>query len=336
LFIKQSTSSCVILLVYVDDIILTGNNEKDIQAVKVFLGSQFMIKDLGELKFFLGIEIVETSVGLCLSQRKYCLDLLHEYGLLSSKPVNTPLDMNAVITSKGINSDDHLIENVTEFQKIVGKLIYLTNTRPDISYTVHVISRFMQAPRMSHFKLALRVLRYLKGVPGLGILIPKGNSLVLSAWSDADWGKCLDTRRSVTGYAIFLGKSLISWKSKKQTTVSKSSTEAEYRALSTTTCELLLILKIMREIGIKNVLPISLYCDNRSAVLITANPVMHEKTKHIDIDAHLVRDKVTEGVVKVFQVESENQVADILTKALGFKQHELLCNKLGLYNLFQV
>lgn len=120
---------------------------------------------------------------------------------------------------------------------------------------------------------------------------------------------------------FFFGESLISWKSKKQTTVSKSSTEAEYRAMSSTTCELLLILKIMREVGIIYTLPIALYCDNRSAVLITANPIMHETTKHIDIDAHLVRDKVSEGVVKVFQVESQKQVADILTKALGTKQH---------------
>lgn len=254
LFFKHCGSSCVILLVYVDDIVLTGSSISEVDKVKLFLKSQFLIKDLGELKFFLGIEIVETNEGLCLSQRKYCLDLLHEYGLLSSKPINTPLDMNVIVTSEGVNDKDELIENITEYQKVVGKLIYLTNTRPHISYTVQILSRFMHAPRMSHFKLDFPVLRYLKGVPGFGVLIPKGNNLTLSAWSDADWGKCLDTRRSVTGYAIFLGKSLISWKSKRQTKVSKSSCEAEYRALSSTTCELLLILKVMRELCIEVVL----------------------------------------------------------------------------------
>jgi len=264
------------------------------------------------------------------------LELLHEYGLLSAKPINTPLDMNVVVVSEGLGTDDSFVNNVTEYQKIVGKMIYLTNTRPDISYVVQVLSRFMHSPRNSHFKLAMRVLRYLKGSPGLGILIPKGNELRLSGWSDADWAKCLDSRRSVTGYAVFLGNSLVSWKSKKQDTVSKSSTEAEYRALSSLNCEILWIIKLLRDLKVKVTLPVELFCDNRSAVLICSNPVLHERTKHIDIDVHLVRDKVSEGVVKVIQVSSLNQIADIFTKPLGVKQHDFLCKKLFLYNAFQV
>lgn len=140
LFIRNNNNSVVYLLVYVDDIVLTGNSEIEIGLVKDFLKTKFLIKDLGKLKFFLGIEVIDTDFGICLSQRKYCLELLHDFGLLGCKPLSTPLDPNAVINGNGINSKDELLENVTEFQKLIGKLIYLTITRPDISYTVQTLS----------------------------------------------------------------------------------------------------------------------------------------------------------------------------------------------------
>ncbi|KAI3521421.1 hypothetical protein L1887_10887 [Cichorium endivia] len=336
LYIKQDKDLFIILLVYVDDIVLTGNNENEIKSVKDFLKSQFLIKDLGILRFFLGIEIVKTNNGLCLSQRKYCLELLYEFGLLGSKPIRTPLDVNVTISSSSCSKDDDLLENVTEYQKLVGKLIYLTNTRPDISFTVQTLSQFMHAPRKSHLKIAVRVLRYLKLCPGKGILMSKSDELVLTAWADADWAKCVNSRRSVTGYCLFLGNSLISWKSKKQSTISRSSTESEYRALATVTCEVLWLLKLMRDLGLKYKVPVSLYCDNQSAILLSLNPVLHERTKHIEIDVHLVRDKVSEGVIKVVKVNSLEQIADVFTKPLGVSQHNVLSEKLGLYNAFPV
>lgn len=153
-----------------------------------------------------------------MSQRKYYLELLYEFGLLASKPIKTPLDANVTVSSGCSNDKDDLLENVTEYQKLVGKLIYLTNTRPDISFTVQTLSQFMHAPRKSYLKVAIRVLRYLKLFLGKGVLISKSDELLLTAWADSDWAKCVNSRRSITGYCLSLGSSLISWKSKKQST----------------------------------------------------------------------------------------------------------------------
>lgn len=135
-------------------------------------------------------------------------------------------------------------------------------------------------------------------------MISKSNELLLTAWAYSDWAKCGNSRRSITGYCLFSGSSLISWKSKKQSTVSRSSTESEYRALATVTCEVLWLLKLLKDLGIEYKVPISLYCDNQSSILLSLNPVLHERTKHIEIDIHLVRDKVSEGVIKVVKVNT--------------------------------
>ncbi|GJZ46651.1 ribonuclease H-like domain-containing protein [Tanacetum coccineum] len=231
LFTKADSGMFLALLVYVDDIIITGNSLVHIENFKTFLKSKFQIKDLGKLKYFLGIEVVETDKGLCLSQRKYCLDLLSEFGLLACKPSAVPLEQNLKISSEP-TLNDPVIDKITEYQKLIGKLIYLTHTRPDISYVVHCLSQFMHRPLRSHLKIALKVLRYLKGSPGKGVHIIRCPKVSLETFVDADWAKCLITRKSVTGFCLFLNGSLVSWKSKKQNTLSKSTAEAEYRAMA--------------------------------------------------------------------------------------------------------
>ncbi|KAL4569586.1 hypothetical protein LXL04_025227 [Taraxacum kok-saghyz] len=308
--------------VYVDDIILTGNNESEINKVKDFLMSKFRIKDLGLLRFFLGIEIIKHGNGVCLCQRKYVLELLHEYGMLGCKPVNTPFDQSTVVSDTGIDENDVLLSDFTGYQKLIGKLIYLTITRPDISYAIQTLSQFMHAPRKSHVKLAMRVLRYLKLNPGKGISIIKSKSLKLIAYVDADWAKCLSTRRSVSGYCLFLGDSLISWRSKKLPTVSRSSTESEYRALAVVTnCEVIWVLKLLKDMRIPCKPPVNVFVDNNSAIDLSLNPVFHERTKHIEVDVHFVRDKVMDGVIEVSKIDTMEQLADIFTKSLGSKQH---------------
>ncbi|XP_023742003.1 secreted RxLR effector protein 161-like [Lactuca sativa] len=170
--------------------------------------------------------------------------------MLGCKPVKTPLEVNFVF-SRDCDDNSDLIRNITELQKLLGKLIYLTVTRPDNSYAVQVLSQFMHKPRKSHLNVAFRLLRYLKECPGKGVVFSKSNNFDIIGYVDADWAKCLSTRRSVCGYLVYLGSSLISWKSKKQSTVSRSSTESEYRALGSVTCEVLWILKVLSDIGFK-------------------------------------------------------------------------------------
>nr|XP_043616440.1 uncharacterized mitochondrial protein AtMg00810-like [Erigeron canadensis] len=310
-----------------------GNDRDQVENVKFFLNTKFLIKDLGKLKYFLGIEVIDTHKGVCLCQRKYCMDLLFEYGLLGAKPMKTPMDMNLVIFDR-LDNTDPFIENITLYQKIIGKLIYLTISRPDISYSVQCLSQYMHAPKVSHLKLAFRILRYLKKNPGKGIHIVKGESFSLSAFVDFDWGKCVTSRRSVTGFCIFLNGSLISWKSKKQNTVSRSSSEAEYRAMATVTCEIIWILNALKDLGVTNLLPVTLFCDNKSAVLIANNPVLHERTKHIEIDIHVVREKVISGLLNLVKINTSLQSADIFTKSLCVRQHEFLLEKLNMIDMF--
>ncbi|GKC82028.1 ribonuclease H-like domain-containing protein [Tanacetum coccineum] len=187
LFTKSFGDVFIALLVYVDDIIITGNSLTEIEKVKQFLKAKFMIKDLGKLKYFLGIEVLDTPKGICLNQRKYCLELIDEFGLLAGKPSNLPMQPNISLTSEPSDTDP-LFDNVTKYQKLIDKLIYLTTTRPDIAYTVSYLSQFMHNPLKSHLKTALKVIRYLKGSPGKGINVIKGfaSSIDLKAYSDAD------------------------------------------------------------------------------------------------------------------------------------------------------
>ncbi|GJT77345.1 putative reverse transcriptase domain-containing protein [Tanacetum coccineum] len=193
LYTKSNKGVFVALLVYVDDIIITGYSVSEIEKFKTFLKSKFMIKYLGKLKYFLGIEAIDTNKGICLNQRKYVLDLLFEYGMLACKPAKTPLQSKLSITNEA-TVDDPLLDNITNYQKLMGKLIYLTNTRPDISYDVHCLSQFMHSHSKSHLKTAFKILRYLKGSPGLGIHITKILVKVESANQIADiLTKGLDT-----------------------------------------------------------------------------------------------------------------------------------------------
>ncbi|KAJ0900510.1 putative RNA-directed DNA polymerase [Helianthus annuus] len=333
LFFKIHKDVIVYLLVYVDDIVITGNSVCEIDSVKQKLRSKFLIKDLGELKYFLGIEVIKQSSGVCLSQRKYCLELLTEYGMSGCKPVSNPIEQNHVITSLCKENSD-IVDNITGYQKLVGKLIYLAHTRPDISYTVHYLSQYMHSPTQGHLKIAFRLLRYLKQSPGKGVLLSKGSNFKLLAYADSDWGKCLESRRSVTGFCVFLGNSLVSWKSKKQGTVSRSSAEAEYRSMCAAACEVVWLKNILHELDISVELPVFLHCDNSAALSIAVNPVFHDRTKHFEIDLFFLRDLISKGVIKAIGIQSEKQLADLMTKGLLIGQHNELCSKIGMYNPF--
>uniref|UniRef100_A0A2N9EJA7 Reverse transcriptase Ty1/copia-type domain-containing protein n=1 Tax=Fagus sylvatica TaxID=28930 RepID=A0A2N9EJA7_FAGSY len=228
LFTRSHGSSFLALLVYVDDILIASNDMESVTKLKKSLDAEFKLKDLGNLKYFLGLEVARSSKGISLCQRKYALEILSDSGMLGSKPVQTPMEQNLKLSE----TDGTLLDDPSVYRRLVGRLLYLTVTRPDLSYSVQKLSQYMAKPTTSHLTAAHRVLRYVKGSPGQGLFFSASSNLHLKSFSDSDWAGCPDTRRSITGYCVFLGDSLISWKSKKQHTVSRSSAEAEYRAMA--------------------------------------------------------------------------------------------------------
>jgi hypothetical protein len=312
LFVYHSNTQVAYLLLYVDDIVLTASSTTFLTHIISLLQTEFSMTDLGSLHHFLGIAVTRDSSGLFLSQRQYSIDLLTRAGMLDCQPSRTPVD-----TSSKFSSDGDIFPDPTLYRSLTGALQYLTITRPEISYAVQQACLYMHDPRVPHFNHVKRILRYLKGTLDHSLHINHSSPTSLTAYSDADWAGCPDTRRSTSGYCVFLGNNLISWSSKRQLTVSRSSAEAEYRAVAHAVAETVwlrqLLVELHRPIGQATVV----YCDNISAVYMSGNPVQHRRTKHIEIDIHFVREKVALGEVRVLHVPSTAQFADIFTKGLA-------------------
>lgn len=197
---------------YVDDVLISGPSQHLIDGVRDYLHDAFTVKDLGAAKFFLGIEIARGDQGTVLCQQKYVLDLLSQSRLLGCHPASTPLPSGVVLAQR---NEDRL-SDPEPYRRLVGQLLYLNLTRPNISYATQQLSQFVSKLTRLHLNAAHHVLRYLKGCPSLGLFIAASTDFYLTAYSDADWASCIDTRRSLTGYCVYLGKTLISWKYKKQ------------------------------------------------------------------------------------------------------------------------
>ncbi|KAL4580201.1 hypothetical protein LXL04_016385 [Taraxacum kok-saghyz] len=285
LFVRCTSAGRIILSLYVDDMIITGDDHDGIESLKRDLAIRFAMKDLGLLRYFLGIEVAHSPKGYLLSQTKYISDLFERARLTDNRTTDTPIESNA----KYSPTDGVPLSDPSLYRTIVGSLVYLTVIRPDIAHADHVVSQFVTAPSSVHWGAVLRILRYLRGTQFRTLAFPSTSSLELRVYSDANWDIDIYDRKSTAGYCVFLMDSLISWKSKKQDVVSRSSTKSEYRAMAIATCEVVWLRWLLADIW---------------------NSVFHERTKHIEIDCHFTRHHLQKGTISLPYVPSKLQIAD--------------------------
>ncbi|GJS89066.1 ribonuclease H-like domain-containing protein [Tanacetum coccineum] len=311
LFIYRQGDDTAFLLLYVDDIVLTASSDRLLQQIIASLHREFSMTDLGALNYFLGISVTRDSSGMFLSQRKYAMEILERAHMVGCNSSRTPVDTESKLGDGGTP-----VVDPTLYRSLAGSLQYLTFTRPDITYAVQQVCLYMHDPREPHFSALKRILRYVQGTLDYGLQLFSSTTDSLIAYSDADWAGCPTTRRSTSGYCVFLGNNLLSWSSKRQPTLSRSSAEAEYRGVANAVAETCWIRNLLRELHTPLSSATIVYCDNVSAVYLPSNPVQHQRTKHIEIDIHFVRDLVATGQVRVLHVHSRFQYADIFTKGL--------------------
>ncbi|KAI3691993.1 hypothetical protein L6452_31797 [Arctium lappa] len=310
LFIKRKKKDILLVQIYVDDIIFGSTRDNMCKEFEDLMHQMFKMSSMGELTFFLGLQVQQKSDGIFICQSKYVQDILTKFGSSDSKPASTPMETHKQITAdlEGEDMDVH------HYRSMIGSLMYLTTSRPDIMFPVCVYARFQVRPKQSHFQAVKRIFRYLKGRPRLGLWYPHDSPFDLIAYSDSDLGGANLDKKSTSGGCQFLGARLVSWQCKKQTTMSTSTTEAEYIAAASCCAQVLWIQNQMLDYGV-TFLHTPIFIDNSSAISIVNNPVKHSKTKHIEIRYHFIRDCNEKKLVQVVKVHTDNQFADLFTKA---------------------
>lgn len=299
--------------------------------LKKVMQTEFEMTDLGKLSYFLGMEFTYTTEGLILHQKKYAKELLKRFNMSNCNSAKSPVEVNLKLLS--FENEDDIAATV--YKQIVGSLRFLCNSRPDLSFSVGLISRFMGKPKKTHMLAAKRVLRYVKGTADLGILFRFGTretdegNLKLIGFTDSDHGGDCVERKSTSGYVFLLNGSPISWCSKKQPVVALSSCEAEYIAGSYAACQGIWLTEILKELKIPVKTPLELKIDNVSAINLSKNPVSHGRSKHIEVRYHFLRDMVNKGRISLTYCSTENQLADGFTKALKIEKFDWLKKEIG-------
>lgn len=303
-----------------------------ISEFKAQMASKFDMSDLGKLNYYLGIEVKQGKGYIQLNQSGYARKILNKGGMLHCNPTKVPMHPKDVI-----GKDESGTEvNSTEFKSVVGGLRYLVHTRPDIAYSVGIVSRFMERPTLLHQSAVKRILRYVQGTLDFGLTyVQDSANKVLIGYSDSDLAGNVDDRKSTTGMVFYLNKSLISWTSQKQRCVALSSCEAEFMAATMAACQAIWLKKLLSQITKVDIDPVTLYIDNKSALELAKNPVFHGRSKHIDVRYHFIRECVENGDILVKYVRTEEQCADSLTKALTSVKFEAMRNLLGVRKCIQ-
>jgi hypothetical protein len=330
MYARGNSTSRLLVGVYVDDLIITGNDNKEISRFKDEMASSFKMSDLGLLTFYLGIEVHQDSTGITINQSAYALKILEKCGMADCNPSVVPMESRLKLSKKSTAPP----ADTTLYRSIVGSLRYLVHTRPDIAYAVGYVSRFMENPTTEHMSAVKHVLRYIAGTRSYGCHYGrKTTDPKLIGYSDSDMAGDVDDRKSTTGVLFFLGSSPITWQSQKQKVVALSSCEAEYVAATTAACQGVWLARLLGDMN--KVAPggVTLRIDNKSAISLSKNPVFHDRSKHIETRYHYIRECVEDRWAEVEYVRTEDQLADILTKALGRIKFEELRSKIGMIKI---
>lgn len=324
LYVQIKGKNLLIVSLYVDDLIITGNDSKMIEEFKQEMMKSFEMSDLGLMHYFLGMEVCQDD-GIFISQKKYAEDLLKKFNMTDCKLVATPL-----IANEKLKKEDRgkLTEGAT-YRSLIGSLLYLTSTRPDLMFATSTLSRFMQNPSQVHFGAAKRVLRYVQGTLKYDISFKSCFYSKLIGYTDSDWASSIDDMKSTLDYCFNLGSRIFSWGSKKQGSVAQSTVEAEYVATANVVNQAIWLTRILEDMGAKQQLPVEILCDNKSVIAMEKNPVYHSRTKHIAIKYHYVREVIANGDVVLKYCKSEEQLADIFTNALPRDKFQKLRLMLG-------
>ena len=328
LFLKKKSEDIILVQVYVDDIIFGSTNEEMCEDFVKTMKSEFEMSMLGEMNFFLGLQVKQLKDGIFISQEKYCKELLKKFDMNQCKAISTPISTSCQLDQDfaGKSVDQ------TKYRGLIGSLLYLTASRPDIMFVVCLCARYQSDPKESHYNAAKRILKYLQGSKEVGLWYPNKVSLNLIGFSDSDFAGCKVDRKSTSGTCHMLGSSLISWHCKKQACVALSTAEAEYIAAGSCCAQTLWLRQQLSDFGILlNNIPIK--CDNTSAINLSRNPVMHSRTKHIEIRHHFLREHIANGTCDIQFIGTEFQLADLFTKPLAKDRFHFLLNELGIISL---
>ncbi|GJW94577.1 retrovirus-related pol polyprotein from transposon TNT 1-94 [Tanacetum coccineum] len=322
LFTRRHEEDILLVQVYVDDIIFGSINPDFSKCFANLMKNNFEMSMMGELKFFLGLQVNQSPCGICISQSQYAIELLKKHGLDECVSMSTPMATERLDADlQGTPTDQ------TTYRRMIGGLMYLTASRPDIAYATFVCARYQARPTVKHLKEVKRIFRYLRQSYNMGLWYPKDSGFELIAYSDADHAGCKDDCKSTSGGLQFLGEKLVSWSSKKQDCTAMSTAEAEYVSLSACCAQVIWMRTQLLDYGYKyNRIP--MYCDSKSAIAISCNPVQHSKTKHIDIRYHFIKEHVEKGTVELYFVGTEYQLADLFTKALPKERFEYLVHRI--------
>ncbi|KAK9098657.1 hypothetical protein Syun_025702 [Stephania yunnanensis] len=321
-YVKRSNSKFVILSLYVDDILLAGNNEEYLITIKRWLSSNFEMKDMGEAAYILGVKIKRdrSKKMLALSQEPYIKKILERFHMQDCKPIDTPITKDQGLNQRMCPKTPHEREQMAKvpYTSAVGSLMYaMMCTRPDICFVVGMVSRYQANPGQTHWRAVKRILRYLKGTVDYSLCY-QGNNLHLVGYTDVDWGGDLDERKSTSGYVFLLNNGVISWSSKKQSCIALSTMEAEFVACSAAVQEAVWLRRFLSHLGFDKDAssPVLVNCDSQAAIAFTRDPKYHSKTKHIDTKYNFVRDMIAQKEVKVQYISMQKMIADPFTKPI--------------------